>query len=62
MGVRTAGEPEEDAVIETQSELRHPRQHHFQLDAAHDVTAQHVPIGVHLTEEKRAVTAEEPRT
>lgn len=46
--VRTSSESEEHSIVEAQPQLRHPRQHRFQLDAAHDVTAHHTAIGIHL--------------
>lgn len=46
--VHTASEREQRSVIESQSQLRHARQHGLQLDGAHDVTAHHTAIGVHL--------------
>ena len=45
---RTSGESEEHPVVEAQPQFGHPREHGFQLDAAHDVTAHHTAISIHL--------------
>ena len=43
-----AGALEEYLVVETQPQLRHPRQVDTHLDAADDLTAQHVTVRVGL--------------
>lgn len=48
----TACDFKQHFVIEAQSELRHPRQDHFELNAAHYFTAQDAAVGAHLREEK----------
>lgn len=44
----TAGDLKQHFVIEAQSELRHSRQDHFELDGSNNFTAQDAAIGAHL--------------
>lgn len=44
----TACDLKQHFVIEAQSELRHSRQHHFQLDGSNNFTPQDAAIGAHL--------------
>lgn len=44
----TACDFKEHFVIEAQSELRHSRQDHFQLDGSNNFTPQDAAIGAHL--------------
>lgn len=48
--IRTSSQGKQHSIVEAEAQLRHPRQHGFQLDASHDVTAHHTAIGVHLNE------------
>lgn len=45
---RTSSETKKHSIVEAQPQFRHPREHGFQLDAAHDVTAHHISISIHL--------------
>lgn len=47
-GRRTSSETKQHSIVEAQPQFRHPREHGFQLDAAHDVTAHHIAIRIHL--------------
>lgn len=45
---RTSSEGKQHAVIEAEPQFGHPREHRFQLDAAHDVAAHYTAVGIHL--------------
>ena len=47
-GGLTSGAIKEDLVVESQTQLRHPRQVDAHLHRAHYLTAQHVTIRAHL--------------
>lgn len=49
----TACDFKQHFVIEAQSEFRHPRQDHFELDGAHYFTPQDAAIGTHLQTEEQ---------
>lgn len=44
----TSRQLEEDAVVQAQAQLGHPREENLQLDAAHNLAEQHAAIGAHL--------------
>lgn len=44
----TACDFKQHFVVKAQSEFRHPRQDHFELDGAHYFTPQDAAIGIHL--------------
>lgn len=56
----TASDLKQDFVIEAQSELGHPRQDHFELDAAHYLAAQDAAAGADL-QTKRAKPSNQAR-
>lgn len=52
----TACDFKQHFVVEAQSELRHPRQDNFELNAAHYFTAQDAAIGTHLQDREQSIT------
>ena len=48
MFILTSCDFKEHFVVEAQSEFRHPRQDHLELDAAHDLTTQDTAGSTHL--------------
>lgn len=52
--MRTSSEGKKHSIIEAQTEFRHPRQHSLQLDAAHNVTAHHTAVSIHLNKPHRS--------
>lgn len=44
----TSSQGKKHPVIEAKPQFGHPREHGFQLDAAHDVAAHHTAVGIHL--------------
>lgn len=52
-GTLTSRQGEEHPVVEAEPQFGHPGEHGLQLDAAHDVTAHHAAVSVHLTATRR---------
>lgn len=45
---RTSSQGKKHTVVEAEPQFRHPREHGFQLDTAHDVAAHYTAVGIHL--------------
>lgn len=58
-GEPTSGETKEHSIVEAQAQLRHPREHRLQLNAAHYVAAHHAAIGIHLDKQYAVVDTSE---
>ena len=57
--IRTSSQSKKHSIVEAQPQFRHPREHGFQLDAAHNVTAHHTAISIHLHKQYTVVNKSE---